>query len=312
MMMMTTTLRNASIYRIGLLLALLATTAVCGFSCHRRVSFANCNCHTHTTLLFVSSDSYAINSNSISIDENAQRDMASMNEWALNYGVQTADGIGVGVVEEETIPSVFPEFGVATAQPLAYGQPILSVPQEMILSGNKALAEFGTQDGAENLFELLQTTHDLPYFYVMCKLIKEVELGMESPWYPWLNSLPRYFSNGSSMTHLCTDLLPPLVGNLVTLERVRFRQFFRALKQVDSTCMDKSTRTNKELAKWAFAIVYTRSIISPMGDGDVQLIPVADMVGTVSDTIQQISCHCIANTPTRTRNIHPIDIAVCC
>jgi hypothetical protein len=35
--------------------------------------------------------------------------MASMNEWALNYGVQTADGIIVGEVKKETIPSVFPE-----------------------------------------------------------------------------------------------------------------------------------------------------------------------------------------------------------
>lgn len=257
-------LRNASTYWIGALL----TTAVSGFSCHQTSSFANCR-----TALSVSSNPYA--TSTINIEENAPRDLAGMNEWAMNYGVQTADGVNVGVVEED-IPSAFPEFGVATSQPLAYGQPVLSVPQEMILTGYKAREEFGPQDAVENLFELLQTTDDLPHFYLMCKLIKEVELGFDSPWYPWLNGLPRHFSNGSSMTHFCTDLLPPLVGNLVTKERVRFRQFFRALKQVD--CLDKKTRTNKELAKWAFAIAYTRAFPSPMGNGDVQIAPVADMV----------------------------------
>merc|ERR1719343_1315523 len=158
-------------------------------------------------------------------------------------------------------------------------QPVLLVPSELIITGTKARDELGRQEMAEDLFERLQTTDDLPHFYVFLKILKEYESGIDSPWYYWLNSLPRYFSNGSSMTHLCSDLLPPLVGNLVSLERVRFRQFFRALKNVD--CLSDDTRSDKALAKWAFAVVYTRSVLlSPDSEGsyrDVQVVPVADM-----------------------------------
>ena len=108
----------------------------------------------------------------------------------------------------------------------------------------------------------------------LVKILKEYEMGDQSPWYPWLKSLPRYFPNGSSMTEFCTDLLPPLVGSLVEKDQKRYRQFYFGLKYVNF--LNEDTKRNKALAKWAFAVVCTRSF--PTGDGDYQITPMGDMV----------------------------------
>ena len=36
---------------------------------------------------------------------------------------------------------------------------------------------------------------ELPQYYLMLKILVEVQKGTNSNWYQWLNSLPRYFSN---------------------------------------------------------------------------------------------------------------------
>ena len=238
-------------------------------------------------------------SSCINIDEYAPRDIAGMEEWATTCGVQKADGFtftngeGYGGATE---------FGVGTELDILAEEPVLFVPNQMIITGAKAREEYGPLETAEGLFERLQTTKDLPHFYVFLKVLKEYESGTDSPWYYWLNSLPRYFSNGSSMTHLCSDLLPPLVGSLVSLERVRFRQFFRALKHVDF--LPENIRSDKALAKWAFAIVYTRSFpLYPDAEGnyqDVQLVPMVDMVRTKTTNLRTKQHETIL---TQTRNI---------
>jgi hypothetical protein len=42
----------------------------------------------------------------------------------------------------------------------------------------------------------------------------EYEKGVESPWFHWLNALPRYFSNAVSMTPFCCRCLPLLMASL--------------------------------------------------------------------------------------------------
>jgi len=207
-----------------------------------------------------------------------------MEEWAIGCGVEKADGVGIIVSEEAYNYNggafAAPDVEIATQIDLPQGQIVIQVPHEMILTGTKARDELGPIDSAEELLERLQATDHLPQFYLLLKVLKEYEAGVDSPWYYWLNSLPRYFSNGSSLTNLCSELLPPLVGNLVRQERVRFRQFIRAIK--DANCLSLETRENEDLFKWAFAIVYTRSF--PVGNGDdAQLVPMAELCNHQSE-----------------------------
>jgi len=133
----------------------------------------------------------------------------------------------------------------------------------------------------------LDAADHLPQFYIFLKILKEYEMGDQSAWYPWLNSLPRFFSNGSAMSHYCcTSCLPSLVGELANQERIRFTQFFRALK--GATMISDQAKRNRALTKWAFSAVYTRSF--PLNDrGDVLIAPLADMFNHGTQTEIEIN-----------------------
>jgi hypothetical protein len=209
----------------------------------------------------------------ISIQENTQRDIGNFDEWANGCGVQRSEGFELGAMPSESELDV--NVGVTTSTDLPAGQPVLCVPSFMVLSAMKTREELGAvEDAEQEIFAQLGTTGDLPQFYLFLRILAEYEMGTESSWYPWLNALPRYFSNGSSMTHFCcSECLPPLVGNLANKERIRFIQFFRALKY--APYLSQQTKGDRSLAKWAFAVVFTRSF--PTGDGDVRIAPMADM-----------------------------------
>jgi hypothetical protein len=57
-------------------------------------------------------------------------------------------------------------------------------------------------------------------------------------------------------------------------ERVRFINFFEALKKVDF--VQDYTKNNRDWARWAFQVVCTRAFYL---DGEYRLAPMADMVG---------------------------------
>ena len=211
----------------------------------------------------------------------------ALEDWASACGVQKAEGVQLTTETEEVADNGVTDVnvGVTTTQSIPSGQPVLFVPSDMIISASKVREELGTDRSAETLLGRLGKADDLPHYYLMLKIISEYEKGEASPYFRWLNSLPRYFSNGSSMTHFCcTKLLPLLTGKLANRERIRFTYFYKALQ--DSQVLDKGQiKTNKDVAKWAFAIVFTRSF--PFGKpngGDSHIIPMADYFNHGTDT----------------------------
>jgi len=213
----------------------------------------------------------------INIDENAPRDVATMDQWTSQYGVQkvggfqltSQDGSDINVMTTESIPS---------------NTPILFVPNMLVLSARQCQDEFGKFDKAEKRLVSAKAAEHVPKFYLFVKILREFEMGDQSPWFPWLNSLPRYFANGASMTPFCFDCLPPLASHLAYSERIKFIQFFQALKYVD--CLSEQVRTNKALCKWAFSAIYTRFTQTP--DGDFKIAPMADMFNHASDPEAQL------------------------
>ena len=65
----------------------------------------------------------------INIQENAQRDVFSMEQWARNCGVQTCDGFQL--TSQDGM-----DYSVVTNQDLPAGSPVLFAPAEMILSSS--------------------------------------------------------------------------------------------------------------------------------------------------------------------------------
>lgn len=208
----------------------------------------------------------------VDIDENASRDIGAMDEWATNCGVQRTDDFQL--TSEDGV-----DWSVMTTQPLAEGSPVLSVPGNMILSATGARQELGQVQAAEDLLGRLGDGDHFPQFYLFLKILTEYERGDESPWFPWLNSLPRLFNSGAAMTPFCYDCLPPLVASLAMEERVRFINFYQALKQADF--LSEETKQNRDLAKWAYNVVYTRSFEMY---GETRIVPMADMFNHGTET----------------------------
>jgi hypothetical protein len=70
------------------------------------------------------------------------------------------------------------------------------------LTSDEIREEFGGNLlAAENVLAQYEgTIQRAPLFRLMVKILAEYENGQQSPYYPWLNSLPRQFFNGVAMT----------------------------------------------------------------------------------------------------------------
>ena len=134
-------------------------------------------------------------------DEMAQRDVYSMESWALQYGVQKVDG-----VEFYSADGV--DYELITNQNIGAGSPVLFIPADIVLSSDAVVNEFGgsLQQAEAALVQSEQgLAQRLPLFRLMVKILAEYEKGQDSPYFPWLNSVPKRFFNGVAMTGKCRE-----------------------------------------------------------------------------------------------------------
>ena len=155
--------------------------------------------------------------------------------------------------------------------------PVAYVPNEMILSGNDAMREFAgmIESDVEELLRANGYGDQLRQYYLMLKLLSEAEKGPDGPWFPYLNAMPRYYSNGASMTVFCYSVVPPLVSRLCKDERARLKNLSMGKRGI--AFLSDETKGNEELWRWAYQVVYTRGFETNNGAGDYCLAPMADM-----------------------------------
>eukprot|EP00566_Odontella_aurita_P014095 CAMPEP_0113600074 /NCGR_PEP_ID=MMETSP0015_2-20120614/42507_1 /TAXON_ID=2838 /ORGANISM="Odontella" /LENGTH=442 /DNA_ID=CAMNT_0000508295 /DNA_START=10 /DNA_END=1338 /DNA_ORIENTATION=- /assembly_acc=CAM_ASM_000160 len=219
-----------------------------------------------------------VGGNAIGIDigEGAQRDVWSMDEWATQYGVQKAPGVQL-TSEDGT------DWSLATSEDIAAGTPVVYVPNGLFLSSFGAAQELGGMMArGENRLADAKLGDQIPLFRIVVKILAEYEKGADSPFFPWLNALPRLYSNGGSMTFACFALLPPYVAWLAMKERTNCVNFQKALKYVD---LNKDTISDKNLMKWAYNVAVTRSIEV---NGERVIAPMADMFNHGTETEVEI------------------------
>lgn len=155
--------------------------------------------HTPTTTSSPKTPSSASSSLSYAIDvydELAQRDVYSMQEWAQSYGTQIAEGVELYTADGA-------DYQLITQAPIPAGSSVLYVPADIVLSSNNVVQEYGQAlSQAENILVQMEQglQERLPLFRLMVKIMAEYEKGEESPYFPWLNSMPRQFYNGVAMT----------------------------------------------------------------------------------------------------------------
>lgn len=223
--------------------------------------------------------------------EAAPRDISSMEQWANNCGIQRTNGFQLMQTSGEGAPL---DAGVMTSQDLPANSPVLMVSNDMIMSSNQARQQMYNED-VETMITKLGVADHIPQFYLFVRILMEYERGDQSPWYPWLNSLPRSYYNGASMTPFCFECLPPLVSSLAKTDRMNFIYFKQALKKMDFLTEEIRKGKDDSIRRWAFNVVNTRSF--DVGGGERRIVPMADMFNHGSSTEvainfdQQGNCH---------------------
>lgn len=253
----------------------------------------------------------------------ATRDVYSMEQWAKGYGVQTAQG--VEIYKTNSGPDTLPDgstnwlalvetedYGLRTTQPISAGEAVMFVPAQMVLSSLAIQQEFaGSLEQSESiLIQEYGAGNRLPLFRIMVKILVEYENGEQSPYYPWLNSMPQMFFNGVAMTDACFECLPPYVGSLAFVERDNFRHFFDALNRGN---LPLSSVGNEELVKWSYNVALTRhQVVIP--EVEKRISPLADMFnhGTFAncDIAYDDEGNCIATAITNIPAGSPLTISL--
>lgn len=236
------------------------------------------------------------------LSPHAIRDIDTLQQWSTSIcGIQQMEGLILYYSNESHnwYHGGDSDIEVATTTDIPGGTCVLYVPSSSFLSSNNAKQEFGPLDEAEQLIANLcgtttkttatatttttavaSTDQLSSLFYLFLKILVEYDLGVESGWYPWLNSLPRIFNNGPAMTPSCYDCLPPLAARLCMDERVRCIHCRQALKAITSHGLVCDTTMKDEmLQQWVYNVIVTRSV---MRDGERIIIPLADMFNHVS------------------------------
>jgi hypothetical protein len=257
----------------------------------------------------------------VDVDERSERNIGPFDEWATTCGVQRAEGFRLFPTNPDDQYNQ-DDMSAMTDVDLPAGQPVLGIPANMILSSSNSKAELeamsdsldeskansdaGGVRKAADLLSRLGAGDTTPKFYLFLKVLLEYSNGSESPYFPWLDSLPRLYYNSVSMTDFCYECLPPLVFSLSRRERVKFDNFYDALQQIDSQIFSEDLKADKDgIIKWAFNAVHTRcfsgdrSGLSGDGNGigeggtgveEQRIVPMADMVRADYDDSLWLPC----------------------
>mmetsp|Transcript_16172 Transcript_16172/g.29182 ORF Transcript_16172/g.29182 Transcript_16172/m.29182 type:complete len:418 (+) Transcript_16172:211-1464(+) len=231
----------------------------------------------HLQILVAASSILTKSASSFSIDlsPNVQRDVYTMADWAANCGVQQAEGVQLTSYDGL---DYFP----VTQSDIPAGSPVMYVPNDIVISSSKVAQELGGTtclSQCENSLVQAGLQDKVALFRIFFKVLAEYQNGEQSAYYPWLNSLPRLFNTGASMTYDCFDCLPPYAAYCAFAERQNLVNFQKAATPF-------TANLDSEVTKWAYNVAITRS---REVNGERYLAPMVDMFNHGADTEVEIS-----------------------
>jgi hypothetical protein len=192
-------------------------------------------------------------------------DVYAMSGWAANVGgVQQATGVQLASYDGC-------DYFQATQSDIRAGTCVTYVPSDLVISSSRAQREFGrTLSSCERRLTKAGVSPDaVPRFRVFFKILAEYEKGDQSPWFPWLDSLPKSYNNGASMTHDCFDILPPYAAYCAMVDRLQLLNFQKAVRPLGGPSeapFGPNVLEDEEVLKWAYNVARTRSIVVDGGE----------------------------------------------
>ena len=186
---------------------------------------------------------------SIDISETAPRDIAPLLQWSTDVGIQ----YDLTLTTASSDDGKEDVYAVATHDTPA-SSCVLYVPPQVMLSTKNAAQPF--DNSAAQLHP-----NELPAFSLFTQVLRHYEAAATngsngSPYYDYLNSLPRYYTNGASMTDFCFGCLPPYAAGLALEDKNRYEKFVNALESVSD--LSDEIKRHRDATRWAYNVVVTR------------------------------------------------------
>eukprot|EP00980_Cylindrotheca_fusiformis_P003935 scaffold871_cov130-Cylindrotheca_fusiformis.AAC.12 len=221
-----------------------------------------------------------------------QRNVPSLERWALEKGVALAEGVklvdnglgdwGVGLSENHT----------QVAQ-----TPIMTIPKDLILTSADPLLEDDLRSTISESMTLSSMEYYVPECLLMTKVLWEKAKGKNSntssEWSPWLDTLPKSFQTGIYMNPMERSLVERLAPEFLEQQTLQWQACRTALnvalekqvlpKELHEYLANQSQAEQDELIKWAFSVVFTRSWRTPNSSKttttpfEATLVPLGDM-----------------------------------
>ena len=214
----------------------------------------------------------------IATQVDAPRDYNTFAEWVQNYGLAQEN---FQITEQYAAG----EWGGVANQQAQAGSRVLYVPAMLRLTSSRIRQEeFPNIEGAvAQYFDATNSNGQINLacqFYLFLKVLQEYDQGEQSPYYPWMNALPRKFRTAITFDSFEVDCLPPFVAYLAKQERNNFDLFMEALNTLDIPSISPATKQNLEVTKWAYNVVFTRARAA---FEEAEIIPMADMLNHAAD-----------------------------
>jgi len=227
---------------------------------------------TTRTTRTVDTQLFSLQTFQVDVRSEAPRNHHGFAEWATYYGVNM-ENFDLNVQSGNN-------WGAKASQPGWAGSRVLFVPSMLRISSKSIREqEFAPlQPMINQLIDATTSNGDINlanHFYLFLKLLQEYEQGDQSPYFSWLDAMPRKFSTAVMFDTFEMDCLPPFVKFLARRDRYNYDLFLQVLLQLNTPSISDATKANTDVTKWVFNIVFTRARASY---GEADIIPMSDML----------------------------------
>lgn len=117
---------------------------------------------------------FAFGTEYLNVNELAERNIDTFQSWIDSVGIQKAPGV-ILKGSDRYLKNV----QMVASQDVAAGSPVLYVPEELIMSSNKAMAAYrnNQMEGAEQQLKITDAMTEIRQYYLMIQLLVEIERG---------------------------------------------------------------------------------------------------------------------------------------
>jgi len=195
--------------------------------------------------------------------------MEGLAKWATSKGVMMENGVSLFPSSSTTDTTDTEDWNIRlllppqdSTTPIDLDRRLLFIPREIILNSLKIEESFRhSVPGWKDAMDYIHSRNcgdQVAQYHLWVQILMEWERGTKSEWYPWIQSLPRTFSNALYMDKVELDFLPPYAWSLAKLQLLHLEIFPKALKMMKMDTLSNDILQNHELHKWALSVVFTR------------------------------------------------------